>query len=59
MAVFNNINIFHKTKIQIVILKYSRKQEQLVARPKIFRLFVKRNLMLMYCDLWPKDSKIE
>ena len=37
MAVFNNINIFHKTKIQIVILKYSRKQKHVL-------LFQKSNI---------------
>ena len=31
----------------------------LVAHFHIFRLFMKGNLMLMYCDLWPKSSKIE
>ena len=37
----------------------SRSTSRLVAQPSIFRLFMKGNLMLMYCDLCPKRSKIE
>ena len=37
----------------------SRSTSRLVPHPRIFRLFMKGNLMLMYCDLWPKEFKIE